>query len=300
MQNATDGSYALKASLRQKTSKTSFMAAVKNLTNLDVAALPVYLKIARAGTEVRLSQSANGVDYLPVGTVTIGSDGTTTNPKVNLGASAYFGMIATGGGGGAVLARFAEVNPAFEGTTGPQPPTNLQATGGTKQVSLTWTAPASGPAPTSYAVYRGGAKVGEPATTSYTDSAGLADATEYCYTVKSIAGGVESAATASKCATTLPGGGGAQFRRGDADGSGKLDLTDAIFTLQFLFMGGKAPDCKDAADTDDSGKLDLTDAIASLQFQFMGGAAPAAPGPTTCGPDPSAGDEYTVCDYTKC
>jgi hypothetical protein len=90
------------------------------------------------------------------------------------------------------------------------------------------------------------------------------------------------------------------FRRGDADGSGKLDLTDAIATLQFLYMGYTAPECKDAADTDDSGVLDLTDAIASLQFQFMGGTAPASPGPTACGPDPTPGDQYTECTYTKC
>jgi hypothetical protein len=91
-----------------------------------------------------------------------------------------------------------------------------------------------------------------------------------------------------------------RFRRGDADGSGKLDLTDAISTLQFLFMGGTPPPCKDAADTDDSGKLDLTDAISSLQYQFMGGPPPADPGPSMCGPDPTPDDEYAECTYTSC
>jgi hypothetical protein len=90
------------------------------------------------------------------------------------------------------------------------------------------------------------------------------------------------------------------FRRGDADGSGKLDLTDAIATLQFLYMGYTAPTCKDAADTDDSGTLDLTDAIASLQFQFMGGTPPASPGPVNCGPDPTPGDQYTECTDSGC
>jgi hypothetical protein len=89
------------------------------------------------------------------------------------------------------------------------------------------------------------------------------------------------------------------FRRGDADDSGKLDLTDAIATLQFLYMGYKAPTCKDAADTDDSGTLDLTDAISSLQFQFMGGLPPASPGPVNCGPDPTD-DQYKECTYTNC
>jgi hypothetical protein len=45
------------------------------------------------------------------------------------------------------------------------------------------------------------------------------------------------------------------------------------------------------AGADDSGKLDLTDAISSLQFQFMGGDPPAQPGPTTCGVDPTPDDE---------
>jgi hypothetical protein len=92
----------------------------------------------------------------------------------------------------------------------------------------------------------------------------------------------------------------ARFRRGDADGSGKIDITDAVATLMFLFMGGTAPECKDAADSDDSGKLDITDAVSSLMFQFMGGTPPAPPGPTSCGVDPTPGDEYAECTYTRC
>ena len=93
---------------------------------------------------------------------------------------------------------------------------------------------------------------------------------------------------------------GGQFKRGDADGSGKLDLTDAIFSLTFQFMGGTRPACMDTADADDSGKVDLTDAIFTLTFQFMGGTAPPAPGPATCGPDPTTTDEYVDCTYTNC
>jgi hypothetical protein len=90
------------------------------------------------------------------------------------------------------------------------------------------------------------------------------------------------------------------FKRGDADRSGKLDITDPVATLQFLYMGYAAPLCKDAADTDDSGILDLTDAITSLQFLFMGGPPPAAPGPYECGPDPTPEDQYTDCEYIYC
>lgn len=39
----------------------------------------------------------------------------------------------------------------------------------------------------------------------------------------------------------------AAFLRGDANASGKVDLSDAVFTLNWLFLGGLAPSCPDAA-----------------------------------------------------
>ena len=109
----------------------------------------------------------------------------------------------------------------------------------------------------------------------------------------------ESADSDQACAT--PTAGGALFRRGDADGSGKVDLTDAVIILGYLFQGGVAPTCLDALDTNDSGKIDLTDAVFLLAFLFQGGGNPPAPGPFTCGPDgtPSA-SITTPCVYGKC
>ena len=52
---------------------------------------------------------------------------------------------------------------------------------------------------------------------------------------------------------------GAAFKRGDADGSGALQITDAIFALGFLFLGGEPPGCLETADADDSGNLNITD-----------------------------------------
>lgn len=78
----------------------------------------------------------------------------------------------------------------------------------------------------------------------------------------------------------------APFLRGDSDANGDVNLTDAITTLNYLFLGGPVPPCEDGADADDSGGLDLTDAIATLMFLFLGGDPLPPPFPDP-GADPS-------------
>lgn len=85
------------------------------------------------------------------------------------------------------------------------------------------------------------------------------------------------------------------FRRGDSDSNGKLELTDAVKILTFLFSGGTAPGCLDAGDADDNGELQLTDAVRILGYLFLGGVAPLPPGPDVCGPDPTT-DDPLGCD----
>ena len=75
------------------------------------------------------------------------------------------------------------------------------------------------------------------------------------------------------------GGGGTNFVRGDADASGAINITDGIFVLNFLFLGGPNPPCEDAADADDSSAINITDGIYILNFLFLGGPDPAAPHP---------------------
>ena len=48
--------------------------------------------------------------------------------------------------------------------------------------------------------------------------------------------------------------------------------------LEFLFLGGEAPPCEDAADTNDDGELTLTDPIKTLHYLFLGGTVIKAPG----------------------
>src|SRR5688572_24855248 len=59
-------------------------------------------------------------------------------------------------------------------------------------------------------------------------------------------------------------GEGGIFIRGDADQNGKVEITDAVTTLGYLFLGTEDPYCMDALDADDDGQLNLTDAIGVL------------------------------------
>jgi hypothetical protein len=89
------------------------------------------------------------------------------------------------------------------------------------------------------------------------------------------------------------------FRRGDVDGTGTVQLTDAVYILNHLFLAGRAPSCPDAADADDNGTLELTDAVRILRYLFLASSPPEPPGPTDCGPDPTA-DGLPLCEDSGC
>ena len=74
--------------------------------------------------------------------------------------------------------------------------------------------------------------------------------------------------------------------RGDANFDDVVNITDAVFTLGFLFAGGVSPACVDAVDTDDTGTLEITDAIRLLNHLF-GGAPPPPPPYPAPGRDPT-------------
>jgi hypothetical protein len=90
------------------------------------------------------------------------------------------------------------------------------------------------------------------------------------------------------------------FRRGDADATGRVNITDAIFLAEHLFRRGRAPVCLDPADFDDDGDLDQTDVVAILLFLSHGIDRSAPPGPFTCGPDPTHDDLAGECDGAGC
>src|SRR5262249_17445762 len=89
----------------------------------------------------------------------------------------------------------------------------------------------------------------------------------------------------------------------DANGDGKLDISDAVWLLGFLFLGTSvAAPCDGGAalgagsvnvlDGNGDGKVDITDPVYVLGFLFAGGAPPvlgqactAVEGcPAACGP----------------
>ena len=77
------------------------------------------------------------------------------------------------------------------------------------------------------------------------------------------------------------------FLRGDANADGSIDISDAIFTVTWLFLSGPEPPCADAADADDSGQIDLTDGIRVFNVLFLGSQLPG-PNAGFCDVDRSA------------
>jgi hypothetical protein len=71
---------------------------------------------------------------------------------------------------------------------------------------------------------------------------------------------------------------------------GALNVTDSMRILRKLFLGlDHEFDCAKAADVDDSGSLDLSDAIYLLEWLFLDYAPPPAP-------FPEAGEDATPDD----
>lgn len=88
------------------------------------------------------------------------------------------------------------------------------------------------------------------------------------------------------------------FLRGDINGDTKVDLSDGLALLGFLFQSGREPPCMQAADTNSDGTFNISDPVFLLNHLFRGGAGPGAPYPE-CGlpvePSPFACADDTGC-----
>jgi hypothetical protein len=86
------------------------------------------------------------------------------------------------------------------------------------------------------------------------------------------------------------------FVRGDANSDGEVDLSDLIFTLSYLYLGGQAPACLKAADCDDTDLVDLSDVIYGLSYLYLSGPPIPEPHPN-CGIDPTPDDGVSCLAY---
>lgn len=94
------------------------------------------------------------------------------------------------------------------------------------------------------------------------------------------------------------------FVRGDVDGNGFLEISDAVHIIRWLSLcpGGPPPFCLDAADTDDDGCITLADIghfplpglCPFFELEFC---LPAPPFPE-CGPDPTP--DFLGCEGFPC
>jgi polyhydroxybutyrate depolymerase len=72
----------------------------------------------------------------------------------------------------------------------------------------------------------------------------------------------------------------APFVRGDVDGGGTVEMTDAVQIFGYLYLGDPATiGCGDVADVDDNGVLEMADGIYILSHFFLGGPRPRPPYP---------------------
>jgi hypothetical protein len=78
------------------------------------------------------------------------------------------------------------------------------------------------------------------------------------------------------------------FQRGDASPDKRLDISDPMNILNFLFAKHAATEvsCLDAADVNDSSRVDVSDAVYLFNFLFGSGLDPASPH-EMCGADPT-------------
>jgi hypothetical protein len=96
--------------------------------------------------------------------------------------------------------------------------------------------------------------------------------------------------------TFAAGGPEARFTRGNCNGDATVNLSDAVFVLNHLFLGGPEPPCDRACDTDSNDELNVTDGIYLLNHLFLGGPPLGPPdGCSTLLAPATLGCEATSC-----
>jgi hypothetical protein len=61
---------------------------------------------------------------------------------------------------------------------------------------------------------------------------------------------------------------------GDADASDAVDIDDAVYLVNYIFLSGPQPDPLDSGDPDCSGTVDIDDVVYLISYIFGGGPVP--------------------------
>jgi len=61
---------------------------------------------------------------------------------------------------------------------------------------------------------------------------------------------------------------------GDANGNGKINISDVIYLINYVLKGGPAPVPLEAGDTDCDGQVNISDIIYLINYLFKGGPPP--------------------------
>jgi Dockerin type I domain len=61
---------------------------------------------------------------------------------------------------------------------------------------------------------------------------------------------------------------------GDANSDSEVDVSDAVFIINFVFVGGAAPEHWEWANVNCDGAINVSDAVWIINYVFVGGAAP--------------------------
>jgi hypothetical protein len=229
--------------------------------------LPVTLRVRRQGHTYITSYSRDGTTF----TEHLKVDGAGT------GLAEFFftaGMVQAGG---------EEKLPASAVFLGPR----LESSERSRPPRITRVLPPNSPLEGGEKVIIEGSGLGAATEASLAGiPARIVDATDYLLTVEA---GAAREPVAGDVLVTAPGGSavlergftylGRTFIRGDFNGSLRVDLSDAIAGLNFLFQGGPPALCPEVADTNSDGVHDLSDEVFLLIHLFVGTRPPAPPYP---------------------
>lgn len=68
-----------------------------------------------------------------------------------------------------------------------------------------------------------------------------------------------------------------QYRCGDANADGSLNVADAVYVINYVFISGPSPYPRQAGDANASNTIDLADAVYIINYVFKGGLPPCCP-----------------------